>query len=230
MSEGAQLRPAPPGGLVPVDGLARAHAGPTPWPGAGAGAPHGLELRHLRYSVALADAGTFTRAAERLFIAQPTLSQQIRRLEEIVGTPLLRRRREGLQLTRAGRVLRDASRTALAQVDTVDPQFEFTNPPLRCSLPVTLAFAAAANRPAAVLTGPVTAAGGQAEPIRRSGLAEASDMVRVSLRHHPLTVSAALVWNGDLPRPLQQMLFETADSLTAPAPSRPAELVALTTA
>jgi hypothetical protein len=38
------------------------------------------------------------------------------------------------------------------------------------------------------------------------------------------------VWNGDLPRPLQQMLFETADSLTAPAPPHPAEPVALTTA
>jgi hypothetical protein len=48
-------------------------------------------------------------------------------------------------------------------------------------------------------------------------------MVRVSLRNHPLTASAALVWSADLPRPLQQILFETADSLTAPAPPRPAE-------
>ena len=54
--------------------------------------PQALELRHLRYFVALADAGNFTRAAEKIFIAQPTLSQQIRRLEEIVGTPLLQRR------------------------------------------------------------------------------------------------------------------------------------------
>jgi hypothetical protein len=49
-------------------------------------------------------------------------------------------------------------------------------------------------------------------------------MVRVSLQHNPLTASAALVWNGDLPRPLQQMLFDTADSLSEPASSRPAEL------
>ena len=67
-----------------------------------AGAPSAIELRRLRYVVALADAGSFTHAAERMFIAQPTLSQQIRRLEEIVGTPLLQRRREGLQLTKAG--------------------------------------------------------------------------------------------------------------------------------
>src|SRR5215469_8906870 len=85
-------------------------------PGA-AGAPQGIELRHLRYFTALADAGSFTHAAERMFITQPTLSQQIRRLEKIVGTPLLHRRREGLQLTPAGTVLLDASRTVLSLVD-----------------------------------------------------------------------------------------------------------------
>ena len=68
----------------------------------GGSVPQGLELRHLRYFVAVADAGTFTHAAERIYIAQPTLSQQIRRLEEIIGTSLLQRRREGLRLTQAG--------------------------------------------------------------------------------------------------------------------------------
>src|SRR6516165_804958 len=82
-----------------------------------AGAPQALELRHLRYFAAVADAGSFTHAAEQMFIAQPTLSQQIRRLEEIIGTPLLQRRREGLRLTPAGTVLLDASRTVLSLVD-----------------------------------------------------------------------------------------------------------------
>src|SRR5438105_9304961 len=81
------------------------------------GAPLGVELRHLRYFVAVADAGTFTHAAERMFIAQPTLSQQIRRLEEMVGTPLLQRRREGVRLTAAGSVLLEESRTVLSLVD-----------------------------------------------------------------------------------------------------------------
>jgi DNA-binding transcriptional LysR family regulator len=76
-----------------------------------------IELRHLRYFIALADAGSFTHAAERMFIAQATLSQQIRRLEAIVGTPLLQRRREGLRLTRAGTVLLDASRNTLSLLD-----------------------------------------------------------------------------------------------------------------
>ena len=47
--------------------------------------------------MALADAGTFTHAAEQMLIAQPTLSQQIRQLEKIIGTPLLQRRRGGLR-------------------------------------------------------------------------------------------------------------------------------------
>ena len=90
---------------------------PVPRPADGAGPPQGLELRHLRFFVAVADAGSFTRAAERIFIAQPTLSQQIRRLEQIVGTPLLHRRRDGLRLTTAGGVLLDASRNVLSLVD-----------------------------------------------------------------------------------------------------------------
>ena len=52
-----------------------------------------------------------------MFIAQPTLSQQIRRLEEMVGTPLLHRRRAGVRLTDAGAVLVEESRTVLSMID-----------------------------------------------------------------------------------------------------------------
>src|SRR6185312_1022355 len=97
--------------------MRQTQAEPVPRHADGARAPQGLELRHLRYFVALADEGSFTHAAERIFVAQPTLSQQIRRLEEIIGTPLLQRRREGLRLTKAGTVLLDASRNVLTLVD-----------------------------------------------------------------------------------------------------------------
>ena len=345
--------------------MERAQAGPGLLPRAAAEAPAGIELRHLRYFVALADAGSFTHAAELMFIAQPTLSQQIRRLEEIVGTPLLQRRREGLRLTRAGSVLLDASRNVLSLMDhevsrtrqaaglgrqrlrvivppglpdalavettsalrsaaaaadvdvvwletspdaefslirqhradaslgwltagpqsvpapldvmslaefepdvwvpsshaaarrgsisleeivsmdvihgprraaagtydawtgvlrAVDPRFEFTDPPFRHSLPMALAFAATGSRPAAVLTGPSVILGTRPRltPLPRSGVSHG--MVRVSVANHPLTATASLVWSGDLPRPLQQVLFDTADSVTSPAPARCAEL------
>jgi DNA-binding transcriptional LysR family regulator len=325
-----------------------------------AGAPQAMELRHLRYFAAVADAGSFTHAAEQMFIAQPTLSQQIRRLEEIVGTPLLQRRREGLRLTPAGAVLLDASRTVLSLVDhevnrtrqaaglgrprlrvvvppglpdalaveatsalrsaaaaadveiawseapldaefslirqrradaglgwltgpaalpapldimtlwdlepavwvparhpaarrgtisldelarmdvihgprrlepgtydawtrvlrTADPRFAFTDPPLRHSLPMALAFAATADRPTAVLTGPSVIAGSRPGLIRMPRAMVSQDMTLVCLEHHPLTATAALAWNGDLPRPLQQVLFDAADSITPPAPDR----------
>jgi DNA-binding transcriptional LysR family regulator len=342
--------------------MKQGQAEPVTLPKAVAGAPQAIELRHLRYFVALADAGSFTHAAKRMFIAQPTLSQQIRRLEEIVGTQLLQRRREGLQLTKAGAVLLDASRTVLSLVDhevnrtrqaaglgrqclrvvvppglpdafaveaasalrsaaaaadvdlvwmeaaldagfslirqrradaglgwltaspealpapldamslgefepdawipaphaatrrgvisldeltrmdvihgprraepgtydawtrvlrTVDPRFEFTDLPLRHSLPVDLAFAAAADRPTAVLTGPSVITGSRPGLIRLPRPMVTHDMARVGLEDHPLTAMAALVWSGDLPRPLQQILFDAADGIAPPDPAWP---------
>ena len=320
-------------------------------PGLGTPAHAGLELRHLRYLVAVADAGTFTHAAERMFIAQPTLSQQIRRLEEMVGTALLYRRRDGVELTEAGRVLLEESRTVLsllehgvtrarqaaglgrprlrfvlppnlperlavtissrlrstaaaagadigwleapldaeftmirqrradaglgwltsrpealpdpidvmtlgefepevwipaaavgerqlldldelAEMDVIhrprrtspgtydawravlrasQPRFEFTDSPFRHSLPMTLAFAATASRPTAVLTSPLHLTGDQAAYGARQRVRDRYDMVRVGLRKRPLTATAAVAWSGDLPRHLQQVLFDTAD-------------------
>jgi DNA-binding transcriptional LysR family regulator len=323
-------------------------------PGTGHATPQGVELRHLRYFVAVADAGTFTHAAERMFIAQPTLSQQIRRLEEMVGTPLLQRGREGVRLTEAGSVLLEESRAVLSLIDhgmnrtrqaaglgrprlrfvvppslpedlavdvasrlrrtaaaagvevawieapldgeflpvcqhradaglswltaageavpaplevmslgefepdvwlpgthpaapgrviglgelaaldiihgprrldtvTYDlwlavirashPSFGFTDPPFRRSLPMTLAFAASATRLTAFLTGPHHRIGDWPGPAEPDPAAQSAGMVRARIEGSPLTATAGLVWSGDLPRQLQQVLFDTADSI-----------------
>jgi hypothetical protein len=103
----------------------------------------------------------------------------------------------------------------------VDPRFEFSDPPLRHSLAVALAFAATASRPTAVLTGPTAIAGPPPGVIRLPRPPGAGDMTRVSIAGHPLTATAALVWHGDLPRPLQQILFDIADGTIPPAPASP---------
>jgi DNA-binding transcriptional LysR family regulator len=334
-------------------------AAPDRRPPVAADAHRGVELRYLRYLVAVADAGTFTEAAERISVAQPTLSQAVRRLEEMVGTPLLERRRDGVRLNDAGRVLLEASRTVLYLVEhgirrsrqvagvdrlrlrfvlspllpegfagdtaarlqlvaaaagvditwleapldarfslirqrhvdaalgwvmsdpavlsgpldimalgefepevwiparagigkwgvidlaelagmdvihgprqsspvtydawleilrSVRPRFEFTEPPLSRSLALALAFAATADRPTAVLTGPLRPVGEPAAEVRPRA-AGTGDMVRVRLARGLLTATAAVAWSADLPRHLQQVLFDTADHAALPVAS-----------
>src|SRR6202521_304847 len=79
---------------------------------------HDMELRHLRYFVAVAEEGSLTVAAERrLQTSQPSLSRQIRDLEYEVGAELLTRSARGDELTAAGKAFLDHARVALMQVD-----------------------------------------------------------------------------------------------------------------
>ncbi len=77
-----------------------------------------MELRHLRYFVAVAEAGSLTVAAEKkLYTSQPSLSRQIRDLENEVGAQLMTRNARGIELTPAGKAFLDHARLALIQVD-----------------------------------------------------------------------------------------------------------------
>ena len=77
-----------------------------------------MELRHLRYFVAVADAGSLTVAAEqKLHTSQPSLSRQIRDLEQEIGVQLMNRGAHGIELTSAGKAFLEHARMALLQAE-----------------------------------------------------------------------------------------------------------------
>lgn len=77
-----------------------------------------MELRHLRYFLAVADTRSFTRAAERLHVTQPTLSHQIKQLESMVGTVLFERNTKEIGLTAAGRLFKPYCERILKEIET----------------------------------------------------------------------------------------------------------------
>ena len=76
-----------------------------------------LEVRHLRYFLAVAEAGSFSRAADRLGVSQPNISQQMRDLETVLRVDLFQRRGKRILLTSAGNIFLQHARSILRQIE-----------------------------------------------------------------------------------------------------------------
>ena len=103
-----------------------------------------MELRHLRYFVAIAEEHSFSRAAERLWVAQPGLSSQIRRLETELGMRLFDRNTRGVNLTAAGELFLERARAVIAAAEVA----RSTGHDLQVGLVGTLRLGLAAETPA----------------------------------------------------------------------------------
>lgn len=184
------------------------------------------ELRHLRYLLAVAEHGNFTRAAAELHLSQPTLSQQIRRLERLVGTPLLDRSGRAVRLTDAGSVYARHARRALRELDQAEQAVhdvaDLTRGHLR--LAVTPTFTS-------YLVGPLVAELRARHPGITLELTETSqDALESRLLADELDLGIAFVrshFGGIAATPLATetlSLVRAADGTVRPAPISPADL------
>ena len=89
-----------------------------------------MEIRVLRYFLETAREGNMTRAAQRLFISQPTMSKQLKELEKELGTKLFVRTNYNIRLTEAGLLLRERAEDIISLVDKTEAEFKaFTSVP-----------------------------------------------------------------------------------------------------
>jgi LysR family cyn operon transcriptional activator len=97
-----------------------------------------MELRQLRYFLAVAEHRNFTRAAESQFVSQPALSQQIQALERELDVVLFNRLGRRVELTAAGRVLHDHARAVLREVDNARSAVEDVRGALRAEISIAV--------------------------------------------------------------------------------------------
>ncbi len=110
-----------------------------------------IELRHLRYFVAVAEKASFTAAARQVHVSQQVLSSQIRQLEEILGVQLLERSSRGVTLTAAGTSFLTGARATLASLDRATAAARNPAEALSGVLPVGLNVAASGELPVSLL-------------------------------------------------------------------------------
>src|SRR2546423_1570343 len=173
-----------------------------------------MELRHMRYFVAIAEERSFTRAAERLWVAQPGLSTQIRRLESELGVQLFERHTRGVDLTDAGELFLERARTALAAADAARSTGHDLEEGLVGS--VRLGIATGAGWPGPAMLAAVTA--GEALALTTTPYAAVSPVTARAI--HPVRrVEFALLWRDETPTSAFNELIRCAEA-RAGAPRR----------
>ncbi len=97
-----------------------------------------MEIRQLRYFIAVADTLNFSRAAESVYLSQSALSRQIMELEQEVGLPLFRRSTRKVELTAAGRALQTNAKELISRWEKILPEVHAQSTEKLCTLTLTI--------------------------------------------------------------------------------------------